>query len=46
MGWDICIVGAGKIGQMIATLLKGRQTTASRLRIMISRPWATSLELG
>jgi saccharopine dehydrogenase-like NADP-dependent oxidoreductase len=23
MGWNICIVGAGKIGQMIATLLKG-----------------------
>ena len=23
MGWNVCIVGAGKIGQMIATLLKG-----------------------
>ncbi len=23
MSWDVCVVGAGKIGQMIATLLKG-----------------------
>ena len=23
MSWNVCVVGAGKIGQMIATLLKG-----------------------